>query len=304
MKIIFMGSPEFALPSLKAIHSSNHQIIAVYTQPPRMSGRGYKENRTAIHNHAIELGLEVYTPQNFKNEEEIDKFNELNADLAIVVAYGLIIPENLLSKTKYGFINIHPSDLPKFRGAAPIQRTILSGETKTSVCIIKMDTGVDTGDILTKQEILIDEDITFTKLHDLTSKIGSDLLLQTINNIDSIIPSKQPNTAGSYASKIQKTEAKLDFLVDDLTAIDRKIRALNPSPGTHIIFENKILKIKTATFEYQKHEFHPGLIIDNEFSIACIGGILKPQIVQMEGKREMTKEEFLRGHQIAKGLQL
>lgn len=293
MKIIFMGTPEFAVPVLEALHKE-HEIVAVYTQAPKPAGRGQKETFSPVHNKALELSLSIYNPKTLRNETAKAEFLSLKADCAIVMAYGLILPKEILNHCKFGAINLHPSSLPLFRGAAPMQRTIMSGELKTAMCIMKMDEGIDTGDILMQQEVTLDEEITYVELSNLMSKLGAELILEVLNNIEHINPTPQVGDF-SYAHKITKEEGLLTW---NERAIDltRKVRALNPWPGTYFMLNEEKIKILSAKFSQENHQVKSGTIIDKKnFRIACQEGVFEPTIIQRPGKKALTTKEFLNG---------
>ena len=298
MKIIFMGSPDFALAALVKLIESKYNVMCVYSQPPRPAGRGKKLTETAVHQYAKNLNIPVFCPERLRADEEYEFFKKLNPALVVVSAYGLIIPQRFLEVPKYGFINIHPSDLPKFRGAAPIQRTILAGEMKTSMCIMQMDKGLDTGDVLLRKQVDISDNPTFQQLHDKLAIIGAEALIQVIDNIDNLNPQKQDDHLASYAAKIEKHEAKINA-EDDLDFAIRKIRALNPRPGTYIELDNQKIKIIDSSFSYQTHEITPGTIIieQNIMKIALKGGFLTPLVVQREGKNKISIKDFFLGLQ-------
>ncbi len=305
VKIVFMGSPEFAVPTLSSLTNTNHEIVAVYTKPPTCSGRGLKENKSVIHLLAEKLSLKIYTPEKLRVSENIEIFTSLEADIAIVAAYGLIIPKEFLQIPKYGFINIHPSDLPRWRGAAPIQRTIIAGDEKTAVCIMKMDEGLDTGDIILREEIQLDDKITAKELHDKCADIGSNIVIETLNLFErnQILLTKQSQVGITYAEKISSNEGAIDF---NLSAkkVNCKIRALSPGPGAYFTYNGEIVKIITAEFENLKHGFKPGLVIDNKLSIACKEGIIKPTLLQRQGKKMIYIDAFLRGFKMPAGITL
>ena len=210
MNIIYMGSPDFAIPALQKLHESKHNLLCCYSQPPRERNRGKKIVNTVVHNYGVSHGIECYTPLNFKNQEDLDFVRNLKPDLLVVCAYGLILPESLLAIPKFGAINIHPSKLPRWRGAAPIQRTIMSGDKDTAICIIKMTKELDQGDIILQQELDIGPNMNASQLHDLSAEIGANLILKAIelieNSQDNPIP--QSDEGVTYASKIQKAESK------------------------------------------------------------------------------------------------
>jgi len=300
MKIVFMGSPEFAKVVLDKLNEKGINIICVYTQPPKPAGRGNKLTKTVAHQCAEALGIDVRCPAKLrKNQEELDYFKKLGCDLAIVVAYGLIIPEEYLDVPKYGFINVHPSDLPKFRGAAPIQRTLQSGDDTTALCIMQMDAGLDTGDVLCRTMVDIKDKPTFIELHDRLAKIGGEDLLKVIANIDSLSPEKQDDTKASYAHKIAKDEAKISS-EDKLEKIERKFRAFNPWPGIYINIDGHEIKVHEAQFIFQETGLLPGSIIQEkkQIKIAFDGGYLVPLVLQRPGKSRANVKDFLNGFSI------
>lgn len=299
MKIIFMGSPKFAEFSLLKLIENSFEITAVFTPPAKRSNRGQKINKSLVEELAEKYNLPVYSPISLKSKEVQELIYNINADLIIVVAYGLIIPKTILECKKYGAINVHPSSLPKFRGAAPLQHTILSGDNKTSVCIMQMDEGVDTGAILLKEDIVLSSNITYQELHDLTAKIGADLLIQTLHSIEVIKPSPQGETDVSYAPKILKTDAQINWY-EEAVLIERKIRAFNPSPCTFFTYNNEIFKVFSANVVNINHNAPPGTILDDNLMVACGKNALQIQTIQRAGKNILTKEAFLRGYKLHK----
>ena len=214
MRIVLFATPEFSIPTLHKIFNSKHEIVAVYTKQPKEQGRGMRLQNTPIHNEALKLNIPVFTPKSLKKPEEWEKLKSFNADIFVVVAYGLLLPKEILNIAKYGCINIHPSLLPRWRGAAPMQRALLSGDKKTGVCIIILGEGLDDGDILAKEEIEITNTTTLEDLHDNLSKIGADLMLKCLDNIEKnkkIIATPQAENGLTYAYKIEKEEGKIDF---------------------------------------------------------------------------------------------
>jgi methionyl-tRNA formyltransferase len=298
-----MGSPLFAVPTLKSIiDNKNFELIAIYTQAPKPQGRGLNIQKTLVHCLAEEHNLLVKHPATLRKSEVIEEIISLKPDVIVVVAYGLILPQDVLNIPKYGCINLHPSALPLYRGAAPLQRTILGGETSSSICIIKMDKGVDSGDILIQKDFALANNITFNQLHDYTSNTGADLMVEVLNNINNITPVTQNHESATYANKILKSEAQLNFSTDDITLIDRKIRALNPIPGTYFIYKGEQIKIKEANISDQPHNYTSGTIIDKDFSIACKGGILRPIILQRPGKKPVSIQDFVKGFEFEIGM--
>lgn len=293
MKVIFMGTPDFAVPTLISL-AKNHQVVAVYTQRPKPAGRGLEISLSAINLAANELALEVFTPKSLRSEDVINQFNQIEADIVVVVAYGLILPKEILNKCKYGAINVHPSLLPDFRGAAPMQRTILAGQKETAMCIIKMDEGIDTGDILIQEVSTLDDNITYLELSEKMANLGAELTLKALENIDHIKPKKQ-SKEGSYAQKIIKEEGEISWR-DSSEVISRKIRALNPWPGTYFIYNNEKIKILKANVHLLDHQFIPGSMPENyPMMIACVDGLIEPLILQRPGKKQSIAAEFYRG---------
>jgi len=290
-----MGTPEFAVPTLKLL-SQHHEVIAVYTQAPKPAGRGYHETLSPIHQLANELKIPVYTPKTLRKPEPQTEFANLKADAAVVIAYGLILPKEVLTATKHGCINIHPSLLPKYRGAAPMQRTILAGEKETAMCIMQMDEGIDTGDILLSKKIVLDDKITYPELSNNMASLGAEMLIKALADIDNIQPQKQTEDGACYAHKIDKQEGELSWQ-EDAEVLARKVRAFNPWPGTYFINNNEKIKILSATYETSNHSYNPGTIInDKTLKIACKSGFFIPLILQRPGKKPMSTSEFFRGY--------
>ncbi len=294
-----MGTPEFALPALEALCLTEHQVIAVYTQAPKPAGRGHAETLSPVHKLANKLGLPVFTPKTLRKLEAQEEIKALGADCAVVIAYGLILPKEVLSILPYGCINIHPSILPKYRGAAPMQRTILAGETETALCIMQMDEGIDTGDVLLMEKVKLDNDITYPQLSADIAILGAKLLLEVIDNIDNITPRKQSEDGACYASKITKEEGELNW-DKDAAQLMLKVRALNPWPGTFFNYNGEKIKVLAAKFEACEHAYEPGTIIDDKLLIiACSKGVFQPTILQRPGKGPVATSDFLRGYKIS-----
>lgn len=294
-----MGTPDFAVPSLKALINSNHQIVAVYTKEPKPAGRGYSEVKSAIHQLADQHGLQVITPKNFKLDADVEQFKNLGADIAVVAAYGLILPQSILSIPKYGCINLHPSKLPRWRGAAPIQRTILAGDPDTDICIMQMDVGMDTGDILVRQNFTIPGNMTSKELHDECAQIGGDLFLQTLQQIEQGVatPIKQSEDGVLHATKISREEELINWNRSAFE-IHCQIRAFAPRPGAYFELNGEKIKILAADYIMDSHDYAPGTVMDEALTIACNGGFLKPQLLQREGRKMIYVDAFLRGFPI------
>lgn len=301
MKVIFMGTPDFAVPSLKALQEDpNHEVVAVYTAPPKPKNRGQKVQKTAIHLYAEAQHLDIYNPTSLKSEEVQQQIIALQVDVIIVAAYGFIIPQIILDAKKYGCLNIHPSKLPRFRGAAPLQRTIIEGDKESAICIMQMDAGLDTGDILTQESFAIDDKLTLQELHDYTAKRGAELLIETLNNIDHIEAQPQKEDGLVYAHKLTKEEALIDF---HKTAwqINCQIRGMNPWPGAYFKYKEENIKILAAKIIKQQHNYKAGTIIDDKLSIACGTDILQIEKLQKPGKKAMQRSEFLLGNNLEQG---
>ena len=300
MRIIFLGSPVFAIPSLQKLLTTKHQIAAVYTKPPAKFGRGLKERPSVVASLAKQNQLHVVTPITLNDEQIFTEFKDLNPDIAIVVAYGKIIPEKYLSVPKFGFINIHPSDLPRWRGAAPMERTIMAGDGTTAVCIMKLVKELDAGDIILRQQLNVDSKMSIKDLYEQAADIGANLLIKVLDLINTAgaIKSRPQNVNGiTYAEKIRSSERKINFSVDVLDVYNL-VRAFSPYPGAYFTHNNEHIKIITANYDRKKHNFKPGQVIDNQLNIACKDGFIKPTLLQRAGKKMIYTEAFLRGYKI------
>jgi len=304
LKIIFMGTPEFSVPALASLMAAGHDIVAVYSQPPRKSGRGMTEHLTPVHQYAQDNGLTVLTPQNFKQAAAIEAFSDHGADVAVVVAYGLILPGEILAAPRYGCLNIHASLLPRWRGAAPIQRAIMAGDPHSGVTIMQMDEGLDTGAMLMTQKIAITSETTAGTLHDELSRIGGNLIVKTLDQLikGDLAATPQGNDGITYAKKITKSEGRIIWN-KSAEEIDRQIRGLTPWPGAW--FEagqsGKRFRIKVIKAVMTKGEGASGLILETPLIVACGSGALRIEQVQREGKSVASVEDFLRGFTLAPG---
>lgn len=296
-----MGTPEFAVPSLRSLISSKkHEVVAVFSQKPKPKGRGYLESFSPVHMLANEHSVKVYTPETLRSDESQELICSLEADIIVVVAYGFIIPKPILLAKKYGCLNIHPSKLPRFRGAAPIQRTIMAGDKTTAVCIMQMDAGLDTGDILLSKEIDISPRANSLTLSNECAIIGADLLIKVLDNIDDIKPVKQTDDGLVYANKLAKDEGKINW-TEPAYDLDCKIRAFFPWPGSYFEYKGQNIKILEACYENISHSFEPGYVIDNQLSVACGSGVLKLIKLQRPGKNPLLVKDFLMGSKISVG---
>ncbi len=296
-----MGTPHFAVPSLaRLVNCQNHQVVAVFTQMPKPKGRGLNEVSSPVYHYALQHGIVIYTPSSLRTEEVTNLVHSIEADIIIVVAYGFLIPKSILQAKKYGCLNVHPSSLPRHRGAAPLQRTIIEGDKQTSVCIMQMDEGFDTGDIILQQEFDILPKITLPILHDQCAEIGAELLVKTLDNIELLPRTSQHKDGVTYAPKLRKEEGRINW---DETAykIDCKIRGMNPWPGVYFTYNGKIIKILEAEYNELDSQFPVATVINDNLEIACGGGTLIVKRLQQEGKKALNAQEFLRGTPIPAG---
>lgn len=302
MKIVFLGSAYFSIPTLVKLIEAGHEIACVYSQPPRRAGRGKKVNLTPVHEMALKYGITVRTPENFKLQKDKLAFFDLNADLTVVVAYGLILPLEIIEAARYGSLNIHASILPKWRGAAPIHRAIMSGDSETGVCIMKMDAGLDTGPVVAKELMAIKADDTTSFLSERLADLGAKLLIETIKKIDELIPKPQSTIEVSYAKKIDKKEAKIDWSLD-FQIIEQQIRGLSRYPGAWAYYNDERIKFLNVRINSsnQNNQAEPGMVIGTPLVIACEGGALEITLLQRSGKSVQTTEDFLRGFPIQIG---
>lgn len=301
MRIIFMGTPDFSVPVLDALVASGHEIVCVYCQPPRPAGRGKKDRPTAVHARADVLGLPVRHPVSLKSGEAQTAFAALDADVAVVVAYGLILPQVILDAPRRGCLNIHASLLPRWRGAAPIHRAIMAGDVQTGVCIMQMDAGLDTGPVLLREVTDIGETETTAQVHDRLSTMGAAAIVQALKQLDTLVPKPQSEQGVIYAAKIDKAEARIDWARTALE-IDRLIRGLSPFPGAW--FEHGGTRIKALGSAVAKGAGHAGEVLDNGLRIACGTGAVQLTRLQRAGKAAQGVEDFQRGAQIASGTRL
>ena len=291
-----MGSPEFAVPSLDALVESDHEVVCVYTQPPRPAGRGKGERKTAVHERAEQLGIEVRTPRALRNEEEQERFRALDADLAVVAAYGLILPKPILEAPKQGCINVHASLLPRWRGAAPIQRAILAGDEISGVTLMQVDEGLDTGPMLARQTL----DIRGKNAGEVTDEManfGARMLMEWLEAPSP--PEPQPIAGATYASKVDKAEARIDWS-NAADQIERQVRAFAPSPGAWFEVNGERIKFFDAAAGTEASG-KPGEVLDECLNIACGSGYIRPLKVQRAGRAPMSPGELLRGFLIPKG---
>ena len=297
MKVVFMGTPDFAVPALERL-IKEHDVVCVYTREPKLSGRGNKLNKTPVHLVAEANGIEVRTPKTLRNIDEQQKFAALKADVAVVAAYGLILPLPVLEAYPFGCLNLHASLLPRWRGAAPIQRAVEAGDAKSGVTVMQVAEGLDTGDMLLKGEVEITSTTTGGELHDKLAFVGADLISAVLSDIKSFTPQPQPQDGACYAAKIDKSECKLDFN-QKAEVLCRKIRAFNPYPAMFFEYGGERFKVLEA---HKAEKYAPaGTIIEdnNSLLIACADGALNITQIQRQGKKLMTIGELLRGFHFA-----
>lgn len=295
MRIVFMGSPHFAVPSLDALVEAGHDVVAAYSQPPRPAGRGKGERRTAVHERAEALGIEVRTPRTLRDAQEQARFAALVADLAVVAAYGLILPKPILDAPKGGCINVHASLLPRWRGAAPIQRAILAGDEVSGVTIMRMDEGLDTGPMLLKRDLNIHHKNAGEVTEELANLGGKTLLEWLARRTD---PEPQPADGVTYAAKIDKSEARIDW-TRTAGDIERQVRAFAPSPGAW--FEALGDRFRLLEAEVLGETGSPGAVLDERLTIATGAGAIRPLKLQRAGRAIMTPNELLRGFSLPAG---
>lgn len=297
MKVVFMGTPDFAVPALERL-IKEHDVVCVYTREPKLSGRGNKLNKTPVHLVAEANGIEVRTPKTLRNIDEQQKFAALKADVAVVAAYGLILPLPVLEAYPLGCLNLHASLLPRWRGAAPIQRAVEAGDAKSGVTVMQVAEGLDTGDMLLKGEVEITSTTTGGELHDKLALVGADLISAVLSDVKSFTPQPQPQDGACYAAKIDKSECKLDFN-QKADVLCRKIRAFNPYPA--MFFEYGVERFKVLEAHKAEKYAPAGTIIEenNSLLIACADGALNITQIQRQGKKLMSIGELLRGFHFA-----
>ncbi len=290
MRVVFMGTPDFSVPVLDAL-AARHQVVCVYCQPPRPAGRGKKDRPSPVQARAEALGLPVRHPVSLRTPEAQADFAALGADVAVVVAYGLILPPAILAAPAKGCLNIHASLLPRWRGAAPIHRAIMAGDAETGVCIMQMDAGLDTGPVLLRRAIAIGPGETTAELHDRLSALGATAIIEALDHLDSLVPEPQPAAGVTYAQKIDKAEAQVDFS-RPAPEVDRQIRGLSPFPGAWVQVDGERLKLLRS--RVVDGQGAPGTVLGG-LTVACGSGAVDITLAQREGKRPMGADELLRG---------
>lgn len=300
MRIIFMGTPDFAVPTLEALVAAGHEVVAVYSQPPRPAGRGKKLQPSPVHLTAEAHGIEVRTPASLKGAEEQTALAALGADVAVVAAYGLILPPAVLDAPRLGCLNVHGSILPRWRGAAPVQRAILAGDEMTGVTIMQMERGLDTGPMLAKVETPVDGKTAGELTAELAAK-GATLMVQVLADLAAYPAEVQPEAGVTYAHKIDKAESRLDF-TRDAVKVERQVRAFAPVPGAFFELEGERYRILAA--EVVDAQGEAGVTLDDRLTIACGSGAIRPVLIQRAGRPAMDAASLLRGRAIAAGTRL
>jgi len=298
MRIIFMGTPDFSVPILQALVDAGHDVVASYSQPPRRSGRGKALTPTPVHARADSLGIAVRTPVTLRDPEAQAEFAGFGAEIAVVAAYGLILPRAVLDAPTHGCLNVHASLLPRWRGAAPIQRAILAGDAATGVCIMQMKAGLDTGPVLLRDETPIDRKTAGT-LTDELSAMGARLMIATLADLAALAPEPQPDDGVTYAAKIDKAEARID-LTQEAAAVERQIRAFNPVPGAFVEVAGERIKLLSVEVLPDVAGM-PGTLLDDQLTIACADGAIRPLVLQRAGRGAMPASELLRGFSVPVG---
>lgn len=318
MRVIFMGTPHFAVPTMAAVFEAGHEIAAVYTQPPRPAGRGMSERKSPVHAFAEGAGLPVLTPRSLKAEPDQSAFASHGADVAVVVAYGLILPAAVLKATTHGCFNLHASDLPRWRGAAPIQRAIMAGDTQTAACVMRMEEGLDTGPVCLRDPCPVGADTTAGELHDALAHRGAALMVNALDLVTRGTLACMPQGAAgvSYAAKVDKRETRIDFARTARQVHDH-VRALSPAPGAWFMArrgDERVRLLRTRVVQAAGQEAQqqtrqsgqpiPGLVLDSEGIVACGDGTIQMLEVQRAGKRPMPFADFARGNPLEPGTQL
>jgi len=306
LSLAFMGSPAYAVPSLDALIEAGHVIKAVYCQPPRPAGRGQRLEASPVEQRARARGLEVRTPKNLKSQEEVASFEALTLDAAIVVAYGLILPPAILAAPRLGCLNAHASLLPRWRGAAPIERAIMAGDAETGVTIMQMDQGLDTGAMLATQRVPISSESTGGALRDELASLSATMLVDALDRLaaGTLTATPQDGAQASYAPKLTSADERLDWS-RDANALERLVRALHPRPGAHFVWNGERIKVFAAgAIGHMSADVPPGTVLDDRLAIACDKGALRPLQLQRPGRKALALDDFLRGCAMPKGTRL
>ncbi|MFC0238842.1 methionyl-tRNA formyltransferase [Rhodopseudomonas telluris] len=307
LRLVFMGTPDFAVPTLMALAAHGHDMAAVYTREPKPAGRGMKLQESPVALAAHRLQAPVLTPKTLRTDEALANFRAHEADAAVVVAYGMILPQPILDAPPLGCYNLHGSLLPRWRGAAPLNRAIMAGDAESGVMVMKMDAGLDTGDVAMAERIAITDAMTVTDLHDALAQLGADLMVRAMAALERgrLQLTQQPEDGVTYAVKIDKAEAKINF-AQPARAVLRHIHGLSPFPGAwcELPIEGEAVRIKVLRCALADGTGTPGEVLDDQLTIACEGGAIRVLQLQRAGKQPMSANEFLRGTPIAKGVRV
>ncbi len=306
MRIVFMGTPDFAVVALRALHESEHEVVAVVTQPDQPKGRGYVLTPSPVKAYAQEVGLPVFTPERVKDDAFLSQMHAWSADVAVVAAYGKILPQAVLDAPKYGALNIHSSILPKYRGAAPIQRALMAGEETVGVTIMQMDAGLDTGDMLKVKTTLVTDSDDLERVHDRLAELGAQAMAEVLDElaVGKTQPKKQDHAQMTYAAKIEKADCLLDF-TRSATELFWQVRALSPAPLAFTYHNGEIFKVVQArVVDADQRSADPGTVVsleDGQITVACGSGLLAFIRVLPQGKGRMSASDYIRGRKIACG---
>jgi methionyl-tRNA formyltransferase len=302
LRLAFMGTPDFAIPALSALVAAGHEIAAVYSQPPRASGRGQKPRPSPVHAATPEHGIAVRTPASLKTPAEQTAFAALGLDAAVVVAYGLLLPKPILAAPRFGCLNIHASLLPRWRGAAPIQRALMAGDAETGVTIMQMDEGLDTGPMLLQERVRIGPEDDAGLLHDKLASLGARLIVQALDSLaaGTLAAQPQPSAGVLYAAKLTRDDERLDWR-RSAADLARQVRALSPRPGSWFAMNGDRLKVLAGDVRAKPSTAEPGMVLDDRLTVACGDGALRIARIQRPGRAPMSAEEFLRGYRVPQG---
>jgi len=305
LRLAFMGTPDFAVPALRALAEAGHEIAAVYSQPPRPAGRGQQAKPSPVHAMAAERDWPVRTPESLKDPVAQRDFAALALDAAVVVAYGLLLPPPILAAPRLGCLNIHASLLPRWRGAAPIQRALLAGDAETGITIMQMEAGLDTGPILAQRAVPIGATDTAATLHDTLAALGAEMIVAALRDLSdgTLAARPQPDEGATYAGKLSRAEARLDWRHPAMD-LERQVRAFAPWPGAHFALNGETVKVLTAEADLNQSRAAPGTVLDDRLTIACGDGALRPTRVQRGGRAACDTAAFLRGFAIPAGTRL
>jgi methionyl-tRNA formyltransferase len=300
MRVVFMGTPDFAVPALVALVEAGHEVIAAYSQPPRKAGRGKQLQPSPVQREAEARGIPVRHPVSLKDAEAQADFAALDADIAVVAAYGLILPRAVLDAPRHGCLNVHASLLPRWRGAAPIQRAVLAGDAETGVAIMRMEAGLDTGAVLREDRTPIGRK-TAGDLTEELALLGGRLMVAVLADLSAYPETPQPEQGVTYASKTDKAEARLDF-AQDAAQVERQVRAFAPAPGAFFELEGERFRVLAA--EVVELEGEPGVTLDDRLTVGCAAGAIRPMLIQRAGRPVMETDAFLRGKAVPAGTRL